>query len=101
MTKNRDEEQRKNRFEKEEWRTKNPGALSGRLNVGWAIRRFGLQICTKKNVGSEEHKEEEGKLNVETRVLKTRVPRGFFSTSDATTYKSRFRNSSFILELEF
>ena len=56
MTKNRDEEQRKNRG-----RTKNTGAPIGRLNVGWAIGRFGLQICTKKNAGFdlEEREEEE------------------------------------------
>ena len=37
----------------------------------------------------------------ETRVFKTRVPRGFLSTSSITPYKSRLKNSIFILELEF
>ena len=45
-----------------------------------------------KNVGFE---------NGETRVFKTRVPGGFFSTSATTPYKSRIKNSIFILELEF
>ena len=42
-------------------RTKNARALVGRLNAGWAIGRFSLQICTKKNAGSdsEECEEEE------------------------------------------
>ena len=56
--KNRDEEQRKKRG-----RTKNVGALIGRLNVGWAIGRSGLQICTKKNAGSELRKTRERRSN--------------------------------------
>ena len=36
-----------------------------------------------------------------TRILKTQVPHGFFSTSYQITYKSRLKNSSFILELKF
>ena len=31
----------------------------------------------------------------------TRVSRRFFSTSNSSAYKSRLKNSSFILELEF
>ena len=52
---------------------------------------------------SNLHKEEcwVRRMGGRTRVLRTRVPRGFFSTSDATTYKSRLRNLSFIWELEF
>ena len=35
------------------------------------------------------------------RVSKTRFSHGFFSTSDPSSYKSRLKNSSFILELKF
>ena len=35
------------------------------------------------------------------RVFKTRFSRGFFSTSHQPSYKSRLKNSSFILEPDF
>ena len=41
-----------------------------------------------------------GSENGETWVLKTWVPPGFLSTSSTTSYKSRLKNSIFILELE-
>ena len=51
---------------------------------------------TKKNTGAKTL----GLIKSETRVLKTRIPRGFSSTSATTAYKSRLKNSIFILELE-
>ena len=64
LTKNKDEEQRKNiskRGTMNRGRMKNARAPIGRLNARWVIEQSGLQICTKKNARSEEREEEEGK----------------------------------------
>ena len=123
MKKNRSEEQRKNNLKK------NRGRIDLKRNdleprrieeerrdelVDWTIERWvgdwtiwssDLQCRRmKKNARSEECEEEEGEIVIffhsETQVLKTQIPCGYFPTSDAITYKSRLRNSSFILKLE-
>jgi len=60
------------------------------------------QSDLKENGGTRvPHEHIARKENDGTRVLKTRVPRGFFSTSDSTTCNSSLKTLSSILELKF
>ena len=99
------EEQRKNQEEPdltddEEQRndlTKQQRKNQEHWGSNWMIEHW----VTLKNARKKKLKWWNLSLKSETRVLKTRVPRGFSSTLAPTAYKSRIKNSSFILELEF
>ena len=49
----------------------------------------------------DEETQNEEQFDDEDEKGETRVPRRFLSTSSITPYKSRLKNSIFILELEF
>ena len=86
--------------------------MKRRFEEAWS----GLQICRQRTKKKKEKRFDEDEENLaneetqnkersddedkegETRVFKTQVPLGFLST---TPYKSRLKNSIFILELEF